>query len=317
MRRATLTASAIALVSLANVSVASAAPGGLVTRLTRNPQQAVEFWTPQRMLLAVRRGGDVQATRDRTGVMATARPWWRDPSGARLVHWHNKGVRTVGKVFSLRRGALYECSGTLVKSANSSTIWTAGHCLYDDGAWNANVVFVPDYQPQTSGQSAPLGVWPAVSAATTRDWIHEGGSRHFRQDFGAFAVGRNSRGETIAQVVGAVQRISFGLTPRRRVLVLGFPGLPPFDGQHLWSCGPRPVGRALASAGRGALPIGISCDMTPGASGGPWLVNVNRAGIGTVISVTSTHALDHPITFAPFQGSTAREVYRHVARTRI
>jgi hypothetical protein len=100
--------------------------------------------------------------------------------------------------------------------------------------------------------------------------------------------------------------------------LFGFPGLPPYDGQHLWSCGPRSVGRAaVGRSGPGPDPIGMSCFMTAGASGGPWLTRVNRQGIGTLVTVTSSVDPLLHVEFGAFQGAAARSAYEAVSRHQV
>jgi V8-like Glu-specific endopeptidase len=239
--------------------------------------------------------------------------WLRESSKARLLPSNVPGVRAVGRLFALRNGLVLACTATLVDSANGSTVWTAGHCLHEAGHWDKKVVFVPDYQP---GGRAPLGVWPAVAEATPPAWQRHGDVQHFRQDFGAIVVARNRSGRTLAQVVGAAQHIAFGPAPSRRVWALGFPAAKPFNGQRLWACGPHSLGRLAFIPGPGPVPGAMRCDMTPGASGGPWLARISLLGIGTVFGDTSVLGRDdgRVVIAGPMLGSSARKLYLAVEK---
>ncbi len=221
----------------------------------------------------------------------------------------------MGRLFALRRGSLLACTATLVDSANGSTVWTAGHCLHEAGHWDSKVVFVPDYQP---GGRAPLGVWPATAEGTSPDWGLHGQVAHFRQDFGAIVVARDRSGRTLRQVVGAAQHIAFGRPPSHPVWALGFPAARPFNGERLWACGPHTLGRLSFIRGPGPVPGAMLCDMTPGASGGPWLARINLHGIGTLIGDTSVlgHDSGRTVIAGPLLGSAARKLYRAVERRR-
>jgi hypothetical protein len=232
-----------------------------------------------------------------------------------MVTRQDAGTRAIGRVFARRPdGRIEECSGVLVASANRSTVITAGHCVAWAHQWYTNVAFVPDYQPSASGASAPYGIWPAVYVATTPQWLRGGSNTNWRHDTAAFVVARNSAGEAIAAAIGASQRIAFGASPTLGVTIFGYPAAPPYDGQHLWRCGPREVGRPLVlPSGPGPLPFGMSCAFTPGASGGPWLWRVNRSGIGTVVCVTSSGDA-HRREFGAFLDSVAKRVYELISR---
>lgn len=81
-------------------------------------------------------------------------------------------LRTHGVLFFSDALGDYGCSGTLVNSDNKSVVWTAAHCVYGDGAYFTNMVFIPGYeegrQPYGQWEAASLHVPPPGSAARSR-----------------------------------------------------------------------------------------------------------------------------------------------------
>ena len=307
--------------SLGSTAAAAASPPSihvLSVPATSWVDEARAYWTPERMVAADR--ATQLAGSGTFEVATTARGrrlprWLRESANAKLLTGNVTGVRAVGRLFALRHGLLLACTATLVDSANGSTVWTAGHCLHEAGHWDTRVVFVPDYQP---GGRAPLGVWPAILEGAPKAWRLHGNVQHFRQDFGAIVVARNRAGHSLAQVVGGGQHIAFRAPPTHGVWALGFPAAKPFNGQRLWACGPRTLGRLSFIAGPGPVPGAMRCDMTPGASGGPWLAHINLRGIGTVIGDTSVLGRDDGRTIigGPLLGSSARELYLAIEKRR-
>src|SRR5690348_979590 len=79
---------------------------------------------------------------------------------------------------SVRVGALFFnnvkgdhfCTAGVVDSPGDNLLVTAAHCLYADGAYDRDIVFVPGYR---SGQT-PYGVWPTKSLVVDDRWIKSG-----------------------------------------------------------------------------------------------------------------------------------------------
>lgn len=176
-------------------------------------------------------------------------------------------AKTVGKVFFSRTygGSTWNfvCSAAVVNSEGKSTVWTAGHCVYDyangvSGArvWDSNFTFVPAY----ANGSAPYGYWYARSMTTMNAWI---ASRDFTQDNGAAFMNRNF-GYRIADYLGA-QGLTWNASANFYATAFGYPAASPFNGQWLV----RATGNTYASGGT----IYMYSGMTGGSSGGPWLRN--------------------------------------------
>lgn len=267
-------------------------------------RRALTYWTPRRMAAAVpigplgtaagALGGALPPLRHRQGRAPGAR--WT--AGAR---WTRGGwvTRTTGRVFLTLAGADFVCSASSVKSANKDLVVTAGHCVKDGaGAWADNWVFVPGYD---RGRR-PYGQFTARRMFVAGPWARGADDGH---DLGMVAVGPRS-GKHLGEIAGA-QEIAFGTPPRRPAHGFGFPAEAPYDGEHLVYCsGPLrddPHGRGGDQ--------GLRCDMTAGASGGPWLSDFDPAtGRGTITSVSSfKYGDDRGTMYGPALGETARRLY--------
>jgi hypothetical protein len=254
------------------------------------------------------------------------RPWYSFAPSTFVASESVFGARLVGMVYDLNGSdqPVERCSGTVVDSPNGSVVWTAGHCIFNRALSPQpfpHILFLPGAVAGSEPlvPAAPYGVWTAVAYAMTADWARHGSARHWRRDLGALLIARNAEGETIRQALGGADRISFRGTSGVRTEVLGYPGAGRFAGnESLIGCGPYPTGRYPFAGGRGPDPLEISCGMTSGASGGPWLTHVNAAGVGTVISATSSAngPVNGPTTrlFGAVQSGVARRVWARLAR---
>jgi len=123
-------------------------------------------------------------------------------------------------------------------------------------------------------------------------------------------LAKDGLGRTLTDVLGVAQHIAFARKAPTKAAVLGYPALPPFDGESLFQCGPNRLGRTGRVGGTGPDPVGISCSQTAGTSGGPWLRDRDRAtNVGTLVSVTSVKASGLPRLYGPVLNSVARRVH--------
>jgi hypothetical protein len=199
------------------------------------------------------------------------------------------------------------CSGTSVKAPNLSVVFTAGHCVYDEGHWSAHKwVFVPGYR---HGER-PFGTFTAHWLGTTPQWLAR---ENFNFDVGAAVVGRNERGERLAEAVGA-DDIAWGLPPRQVFDVYGYPVAPPFNGGTLQLCPQASYeGHDLESfLFPGPLDLAVPCEVSPGGSGGGWVIH------GHVLnSVTSNGYSDDATTdYGPYFGKEVARLFARAARVK-
>jgi hypothetical protein len=219
-----------------------------------------------------------------------------------------------------RNGKYHSCSGTVVNSpSNESVVWTAGHCLYfgDDPStrdkverpeFSTNVLLAPGYHQK----QAPYGVWRARAWNVPKAWVDGfNESPPFANDafdLGAIAVNKRG-GKTLQQAVGGGQGIEWNYPGNPAIDSFGYPGEPPFDGEHLIVCDSRVGVRAIVREGTPPT-VGIGCDMNGGSSGGGWIRNFDpQAGWGTVYSVNSYGYPGQPIMYGPYQGEAAANLF--------
>ncbi|MGR6922972.1 trypsin-like serine peptidase [[Actinomadura] parvosata] len=311
----------------------------VAARTAADHRRVLDYWTPERMAKAlpigllgivtdVTDGGDllggvtggqgVRTAPSLTGKKAdlslprklmgahhltAARP---DTStiGSR---WITGGAvaRTTGRVFLTVAGADFVCSASTVRSANKDVVVTAGHCVKDGaGEWAANWTFVPGYG--TSGLR-PYGQYTARRMFVAGPWSRSGDDNY---DVGMVALG-TSHGRHVADVVGT-QEIAFNGSRGGQAFGFGYPADPPYDGDHLVYCAGRlkndPYGQTRDQ--------GLGCDMTAGASGGPWMTGFDTAGgKGTITSLSSfKYSDDQRTMYGPYFGDAIKALFETAQR---
>ena len=283
----------LAVLACALVAVPAAQAARVKTKAVAQDKTAVQrYWTAERMREAI------PADKTLAGGSARARQVPRlAPAQQIPPPYTSAPTRTNGKVFFTDDGLNYVCSGTAVLSGNSSTVWTAGHCVHDGASnFHTNWSFVPAY----ADGSRPYGTWTARNLLTTNGWANSG---DFSYDNGAAVVNANG-GQALTDVVGG-RDIAFNTARQQSYASHGYPAGPPFNGQRLWVCN-SPLVYDDTSADPPTL--GIDCDMTGGSSGGGWIAG------GAVVSVNSYGYATLPnVMFGPYQGAVAQSLYTQAA----
>ena len=284
----------LAVLACALVIVPAAQAARVKTKAVAQDKAAVQkYWTAERMRNAI------PADRALSGTFAPAAKRPKKAAAATQVPppYTSQPTSTNGKVFFTDDGLNYVCSGTAVLSGNSSTVWTAGHCVHDGASgFHTNWSFVPAY----ADGSRPYGTWTARTLLTTSGWASGG---DFSFDNGAAVVNLNG-GQSLTSVVGG-RNIAFNTARQQNYAAHGYPAGPPFNGQRLWVCN-SPLVYDDTSANPPTM--GIDCDMTGGSSGGGWIAG------GSVVSVNSYGYTTLPnVMFGPYQGSVAQSLYTQAA----
>ncbi|SNQ46633.1 conserved hypothetical protein [Frankia canadensis] len=268
-------ASAVTRGHPAPLSAPLSAPGAISAA---EQQQVAQYWTAQRRDRAF--GAHSAA---RLGAPAPARPpatrFADDPGSASTTTPpppsdgtpYTRGglvTATTGRLFTTIDGADFACSASVVTSAGRDLVVTAGHCLHGGAGsrFGQNVAFVPGYSDGT----LPYGIWTARRLTITSAWAQ---GSNFDDDAG-FALFNLQHGRHLQDVVGA-QGIAFGLPITYPQFSFGYPRLAPYDGSHLIYC----AGPGSADT-YGGPSIGVTCRMTAGASGGPFITGLGRLGAG-------------------------------------
>jgi V8-like Glu-specific endopeptidase len=205
------------------------------------------------------------------------------------------------------------CTGTAVNSGNKSLVLTAGHCVYDvaNRRWYTNSFFVPGYE---NGQR-PFGTWTVRVQSTTRNYFDTGASA---DDMAAVVVNRSSAGVALVNQVGG-HGISFNQPVNQFRTSFGYPitdsRWPGWvsSGEDMYYC--QGVDTYF-STGSFAGQMLLSCRMTGGASGGPWLTNVQSNWLGYAQSVNSNKggigAAWAGLMFGPYMDGQEAAVYQAV-----
>jgi len=218
------------------------------------------------------------------------------PSGGGAWTGGGQVVTTAGRVFFTYQGQQASCSGNAVTSGNKSVVMTAGHCVKLDGAFHTNWAFVPAY----NNGNAPYGTWTARATMATPQWV---ASEDINYDVGA-AVVNQLNGASLTDVIGG-QGVAFNQARGQNMYAFGWPAAAPYDGTKMIYCSGA-VFDAFLSDG-----IGMTCDMTGGASGGPWFLQFDEgAGTGILNSVNSYKINFIPTwMFGPYFGADAQNLY--------
>jgi V8-like Glu-specific endopeptidase len=228
---------------------------------------------------AVPLGPDTQAASGTTAETATRGPVIRD----------------TGKVFFTLDGTDYVCSGAAVGGPSAAVVVTAAHCVTDGyGGWATNWVFIPGY----NDGNKPYGSFPSRRFLVSRQW-NAGMDETY--DVAFVAVSGLSNGLPIA----------FDEDPGS-AYVFGYPAEPPYTGNRLRYCD----GPLTPDPSNPGGDVGVSCDMTAGDSGGPWLTGYSPA-TGTVVGVSAFKYSDNDqVLYGVLFGRTARELYREALTAR-
>jgi hypothetical protein len=295
-------------------------PAEAATVSSANAQDAVAFWTAERMMRAKpldlrlprpsRIDPPVTASDDTGGphvypprrpmpAASTSSPFEPVPDPT------TPAARQNGVIFMVTPFGLGRCSGTSVNAPNFSVVMTAGHCIRTGGPGGSWIgfrwVFVPGYR---YGQR-PFGVFPAKWIDTTLRWRSTGSENY---DVGAAVVTRNGRGERLAEAVGGAG-IAWNLKARQVFDIHGYPAEAPYDGETQHVCAGTPfLGHdARSFLSPGPLNLAAACKVTGGASGGGWTIESNILN-----SVTNYGYYDDPDT--DFGAYFGREVGRLFTR---
>jgi V8-like Glu-specific endopeptidase len=296
----------------ANPAAVSSAPGA---DSASEAKAIKEYWTPRRMRQAEPR--DVTPTRREVARAARATAASRGRGEARSVppttgageitgevkvpmanlvrNPSRYPYRTQGKVFFRWRGGDWVCSATTVNTPTKRVIFTAGHCIIDEGSRSSRFAFVPGYK----NGARPYGTFVATKLFWIQAW---GQNANFSYDMAAAVLGGARK---VGQVVGT-RGIRWNLPRRQNFVSYGYPASPPYNGEQLYNC-PSPYRGQDPTTDRPRTQW-ITCDMTAGSSGGGWIVRGEFLN-----SVNSYGYLTQPNRmYGPYFGNAARNLYNTV-----
>jgi len=234
------------------------------------------YWTLERMASAIPRDYILEESNDTKIITMQSRNLGA-PCSANFNRITTASIYTtypynaVGKIFFTMSRTNYVCSGSI---AAGRTIWTAGHCVYDevDRAFATNLIFVPGYYNGVE----PYGRFTATSLCTTTEWTRG----VFGYDYAVARFGANLP-SAIKPLELAVNLNVNNITYKS----FGYPAGSPFNGYWENTCE-----SGVCARDNGVKPptLSIACDSTGGSSGGPWIsesrffVGLNSYGYRTI-----------------------------------
>jgi len=316
--------------ALAVLAVPALGAGGRPADPGSAHQQVLDFWTQRRVAQAVPRDIVFDPATGRFDVAKPDHPGnggggggggkgggkGKGSTSVTGASWDGGGtvVESTGKVlFQLGTDdqgnpQFWVCSASLVKdtAADRSIILTAAHCVYDNvtGEFATNWVFIPDYDaapaPLSTSDSSycdltVYGCWTAEHIVLSGGFAFAGGFNLFAilSDYAFVVVGPGGKDATMAETLGA-QDIMFAQPSDLSVHAFGYPHAPPYDGSDLVYC----AGTAGFDANLLNLTYRLPCDMTGGASGGPWGIGF-ADGSGTIMSLNSYRYIGDDAMYGP------------------
>jgi hypothetical protein len=123
----------------------------------------------------------------------------RDTASSPLATPVTNFLNTNGKLFFNGYGKENAyCAASALNTDTKRVIITASHCVYDDGAWRQNVVFVPNYNNRNADPD-PVGIWTIHTLRTFNAWINNSDLTH---DVGMATL--NNGGDSNPRIVDAV-----------------------------------------------------------------------------------------------------------------
>ncbi|TDC79905.1 trypsin-like serine peptidase [Streptomyces hainanensis] len=234
------------------------------------------------------------------------------PAAVAAERWDGGTVATVGKIiWDAGGGRLGLCSGAVVDAPNGSVVATAAHCARTREnpdppreAW-----FVPGYDHDDD--SYREDGWRIASWHTPEGWdVTRETVEVLPHDY-AFLTLAKKDGRTVQEAWGANRLVFEPVAEGRRVAVLGYPAVDPYDGESLRYCeGDTDVlGPGEAQEPNVGGLVLDDCDLTAGSSGGPWIQDFSADGqSGTVVAVMSVGSADGHVVGRPFP-EEARELF--------
>lgn len=252
-------------------------------------ENAIGYWTQDRLDSALTRDFEFEPGAKSGKLVALGKPSRGGGGSTTTVSgssWTKGGMPLLatGKVFFTMGTTNYVCSGALANEnlSDRAIVLTAGHCVWDNqsSSWATNFIFIPAYDsnPSTNCASTPGRCLVASSLVASSGFTSQTSftTQATLNDWGFAAVTETSQ-------TGFNLAVN-SLTANDSVYAFGYPAQFPYNGSKLIYCS----GPITADSKNGGLTWGLGCNMTGGASGGPWLGLFNSSTyVGNLSSVNS------------------------------
>jgi hypothetical protein len=334
-----------ALTGIANAAPVSKVFGVTLAKTAEDVKKVADYWKPDKLKQAdsyspATPGAQAAPTSSAAAASVpstrtTVKRATAAQSVAPVLPKQGQVAKTMGKVFFKFGAKEYWCSASAVAARNRSVVATAAHCAYDSRQakpaeyW----IFVPN--PGPNGET-PDGIYVGSAISMHEDWpgkgdydfdyafvtVHRGfvwtqakDGTYAMKDVGRLQDNVGGQGLELNRKPGAYTTTAFGYPAGAQP-----DGTSPFDGKTLKSC--LGAGTHWTVAPSLDLQKGVQlqpCDFSPGASGGPWLVDYDtNRWIGDLTGVNSlTWNRDakgkYDAVSSPYFDTITGEVYRHAA----
>ncbi|HEU5333643.1 MAG TPA: hypothetical protein VFU73_12770 [Actinocrinis sp.] len=275
------------------------------------------YWTPQRMASAIPMEAPQDAAASASALRTTPAPEVSAAGPAKILARPTgptgatglavQGVRpnalatpaAQGRVFFTDpvTGTNYSCSGGTINNPAGDMVITAGHCVYENGRWMTNWVYIPAYFNGPTG----YGTWFAKYMNAFTQWT---ANSDFNYDFAIVNVAPASNGKTLVATAGG-NGLEYNQPDIRTVVIWGYPAAT--------NNGQTPV-YCIDTTFQSGLRIGAPCALSGGASGGPWLDGYDvTTATGYEDGLNSTGTIPPANTFSPYFGSNVNSLYADTA----
>lgn len=309
-RRLPATAAGLALILASLIATPVGASPGSAAAARAEHQRIIAYWTPERMASAIPRdlspAGSPVVPAAKGGIPGPpgggggGGGGGGDPTAVTGASWANGGAvdTQTGKVYFVVFPYAYVCSGAVATDTRSgySLVLTAGHCVWDSKkGFVTNWMFIPDFDAQPVGGYPPAcgntayGCWTATALIVHNGFASQKNfsSQATRFDWGFAVVGAGGNDTVqLDTTVGSYAVQYAGVSSGNRLAAFGYPAAAPYDGTDLVYC----AGNIFADSSNGNATWGMTCDMTGGASGGPWLTGLDETtGTGGTLSSLNSY----------------------------
>jgi hypothetical protein len=270
--------------------VAFATPAAAREGAQSRHDQIVAHWTAARMAAATPRDFSFDFAR---GFVPNRPPG--GTGGTAGASWTGGGLvlQASGKVYFQMGGGAYVCSGAVANDgrAGYSLVLTAAHCAYDEVArkFATNWLFIPNFDGSPTFTCAQTihGCWTAQALVVHQGYASAGGfnTQATLHDFAFAVVGPGGKsGGQLDATVGSFPITFSSFADGTQMYAFGYPAAGKYKGKDLTYC----AGPVFSDPYNDGLTYGMTCNMTGGSSGGPWLSGFSTStGSGTLSSLNS------------------------------
>ena len=238
--------------------------------------KAIGYWTKDRLENALTRGFEFEPGA-KSGKLVSLGKSAKGGGGKTTSitgsSWTKGGkpLASTGKVFFTMGVQTFVCSGSIVNDSKSdrSIVLTAGHCVFDNATGNfaTNFIYYPafDTTPVTDCTVSRCLVATSLVAHSGFTSQSEFTTQATQYDWGFASIPESD-----------IPGYTFNSTPfanSATSYAFGYPAETPYAGNDLVYC----AGAISPDTNNGGLTWGLGCNMTGGASGGPWFAAFNTS----------------------------------------